>query len=161
MQYQVPQFIETEDTIIGPLTMRQFLYFAGAGIISFIAYFVFNTFLWVVVTLFVGVIAAILAFGKVSGRPVTAILLSAFSYIWKPKIYIWKRKEEIEAMRAAEAQKRGSPLQSLWLKITAGKEIVPKRERALPQNPAEDKERFQAFQKTTGERDVARRVDYR
>ncbi len=128
---------------------------------SFVAYFVFNTFLWVTVTLFAGAIAAILAFGKVSGRPVTAILFSAFHYIWKPKVYIWKRKEEIEAMRAAEKEKRGSPLQSLWLKITAGKEVVPKREKALPQSPVEEKDKYQVFQKTTGERDVARRVDYR
>ena len=141
--------------------MRQFLYFAGAGVISFIAYFIFTPFLWIAITLFFGIIAAILAFGKVSGRPVTAILLSAVGYIWKPKVYIWKRKEEIEALRSAEAERRGSPLQSLWLKITAGKEVVPKREKTLPRSPVEDRDRYQVLQKTTGEQDVARRVDYR
>jgi len=31
MQYQVPQFIEIEDKIFGPLTLKQFLYLAGGG----------------------------------------------------------------------------------------------------------------------------------
>ena len=31
MEYQVPQFIEVEDKIVGPLTLKQFIYIAGAG----------------------------------------------------------------------------------------------------------------------------------
>ena len=31
MEYQVPQFIEVEDKIIGPLTLKQFIYIAGAS----------------------------------------------------------------------------------------------------------------------------------
>ena len=38
MQYQVPQFIETEDTIIGSLTLRQFIYLAVGGSIIMTAY---------------------------------------------------------------------------------------------------------------------------
>ena len=34
MQFQVPQFIETEDKVVGPLTLRQFMYIAGAGAAS-------------------------------------------------------------------------------------------------------------------------------
>lgn len=29
MQFQVPQFIEVEDKIFGPLTFKQFVYIAG------------------------------------------------------------------------------------------------------------------------------------
>jgi len=39
MQYQVPQFIEVEDRIIGPLTLKQFLYLAFAGAILFVLWF--------------------------------------------------------------------------------------------------------------------------
>ena len=39
MQFQVPQFIDVENKIIGPLSLRQFLYLAGAGLISFMLFF--------------------------------------------------------------------------------------------------------------------------
>jgi hypothetical protein len=36
MKYQVPQFIEIEDKIFGPLTIKQFLYVAGGAALCFI-----------------------------------------------------------------------------------------------------------------------------
>ena len=43
MEYQVPQFIEVEDKIIGPLTLKQFIYLAGAAglVVVFFAYLPF------------------------------------------------------------------------------------------------------------------------
>ena len=38
MQYQLPQFIDIEDKIVGPLTFKQFIYIAGGAGICFIAY---------------------------------------------------------------------------------------------------------------------------
>lgn len=158
MQYQVPQFIETEDTIWGPITVRQFIYIAiGVGIIL-VSYLFFTTFLWLIFSSFVGAVTAILAFAKYNGRPITKVLFSMFGYLWKPRQYVWRRKEEVAAMRAAEAVKHSSPLQNLWLKITAGKELIPKREKFSPKS-AED--RFEALEKTTGDKETARRVDYR
>ncbi len=71
-------------------------------------------------------------------------------------MYVWRRKEEIEAMRAAEAAKRESPLQNLWLRITAGKEAIPERERNAPKPMG-----YETLRKTTGDAEIARRVDYR
>jgi hypothetical protein len=31
MRFQVPQFTDVEDKIVGPLTLKQFVYLAGAG----------------------------------------------------------------------------------------------------------------------------------
>ena len=38
MHFQTPQFIEIEDKIFGPLTLKQFIYLAGAAGLSFTAY---------------------------------------------------------------------------------------------------------------------------
>ena len=46
MQFQVPQFIETEDKIVGPLTLRQFLYIGAAGLLSFLLFFVLKIWFW-------------------------------------------------------------------------------------------------------------------
>lgn len=158
MQYQVPQFIETEDTIIGPVTVQQFVYMLIAGGISFVLYFFFTGFLWVATTIFLFLIAIIFGFVKYNGRPLTAIAFSIFRYFWKPRVYIWKRKEELEAMREREAAKKESMLQNLWLRVTTGKEIIGGREKMPPKSPGE---RYEVLRKTTGEREAVRRVDYR
>ena len=36
MQFKVPQFIDMEDKIVGPLTLKQFAYILGAGGFSFL-----------------------------------------------------------------------------------------------------------------------------
>ncbi len=38
MEYQVPQFIEVEDKIIGPLTLKQFIYVAGASGLAVVSF---------------------------------------------------------------------------------------------------------------------------
>lgn len=158
MQYQVPQFIETEDTIIGSITLRQFIYLAvGAGIIM-VAYLFFNFFFWLIFSVTVGAITLAFAFFKYNGRPLEKVIVAMLSYLWRPRVYVWQRKEELEAARAEAAKKRGAPLQNIWLRITAGKELITKRERFLPKNPEEE---FDILEKTTGDKEEARRVDYR
>jgi len=90
MQFQVPQFIETEDKIIGPLTLLQFLYIGGAGIIVAVLFFVLNFSLWIVTAIFFGGVGVGLAFGKVNGRPITIYLTALIDSIWKPKVYVYK-----------------------------------------------------------------------
>src|SRR3989344_4386995 len=162
MQYQVPQFIETEDRIIGPLTVRQFILLVVAGLVGFVLYFFLATFLWIIAMLLLLGIASAFAFIKVNGRPLTSVIGSMFGYFWNPRLYVWKRKEELEAFREREAKKGESAIQNLWLRIIAGKEAIPKRERGLPGSPFEGaEEKMEILRKTTGEREAARRVDYR
>jgi hypothetical protein len=44
-QFHVPQFIEVEDKIFGPLTLKQFLYVIGGAGIVFIMYAFLRNFL--------------------------------------------------------------------------------------------------------------------
>ena len=94
MQYQVPQFIEIEDKIIGPLTLKQFLYLAGPAAISFILFFMLKFGIWLLITFILGSIGVFLAFGEIIiKRPPEKFLLSIFWYYFNPKIYIWKKIE--------------------------------------------------------------------
>ncbi len=158
MQYQVPQFIETEDTIIGSITLRQFIYLSVGGGIIMVAYLFLNFFLWLIFSAVIAAVTLAFAFFKYNGRPLEKVILSMFSYVWRPKIYVWKRKEELEAIRAEAAVKRGASLQNLWLRITAGKEIIAKREKFFPKSPEDE---YDVLRKTTGEAEEVRRVDYR
>lgn len=91
MQFKVPQKIDIEDKIVGPLTMIQFVYaVVGGGL----AYFMFTTFpapLNYVLALPTAILAFCLAFIKVNGQPFTNFLKNAIGYIFNPKTRIWNK----------------------------------------------------------------------
>lgn len=108
MEYHVPQFIEVEDKIIGPLTLRQFIYIAGgAGLcIVFFAYFSFIFAL--LFSLPVAAFAAALAFYRVNGKSFIEMLEAGFNYYMGAKLFLWKhhvpkQEEEHAAATAAAA----------------------------------------------------------
>ena len=166
MQFQVPQFIETEDKIIGPLTLKQFLYLAVAGAFGFITFFILQLWLWLITTMILGVIAAAFAFIKYNGQPLSKTFLAAISYSWNPKMYLWQREEakikvpEIATpkIKVVKAEKEQRPrLKDLWLKITTSAQMLPK----TPAKTEAIKAKYETWRRVTGEKEVARRVDYR
>ncbi len=103
MQFDVPQFIEVEDKIFGPLTFRQFVYLAGAAGISFILYtFIPSPFSF----LFIAPVAALgaaLAFFKINNRPFVSALESAVRFWIKDRLYIWKKNEPVPGKKRVAA----------------------------------------------------------
>lgn len=93
MQYKVPQFIEVEDRIFGPLTFRQFIYLAGGGGITLV--FLTLLPLWLALVLSAPFLAAggMLAFYKVNERPLIIVLEHAFNYLVGSKLYLWKHRD--------------------------------------------------------------------
>lgn len=91
-RYQVPQFIEVEDKIFGPLTFKQFLYLAGGGGLS-LAFFTLLP-LWLAVFFIIPVasLSIALAFYQVNGRPLITVLEHAFGYSMGNKLYLWKQR---------------------------------------------------------------------
>ncbi len=94
MRFQVPQFIEMEDKIFGPLTFKQFVYVAGGGGIVVLLFFFLPTFLAILVSIPVGGFAVALAFYEVNKRPFIVIAESAFKHFFKKKLYVWKKESE-------------------------------------------------------------------
>jgi hypothetical protein len=94
MRFEVPQFIEIEDKIFGPLTWRQFLYLGG-GVGMGVVLFLTTSF---VVFLFIGlplaVLAGALAFYPVNNRPFSYFLEAIVTYLKGTKLYIWKQKDQ-------------------------------------------------------------------
>lgn len=94
MKYQVPQFIEIEDKIIGPFTIKQFVYLAGGLFMSFIVYRYVPLIVAIIpIAIIVGLSLA-LAFYKVNNKPFIDFLEAAFMYYTKDNLYIWKKEEK-------------------------------------------------------------------
>ncbi len=96
MEYHVPQFIEVEDKIIGPLTLKQFIYLAGvAGLcIVFFSYLGFTFAL--LLSLPIAGLGIALAFYKVNGKPFIDMLEAGFNYYISEKLLLWKQETPIE-----------------------------------------------------------------
>ena len=92
MQFRVPQFIEVEDKLFGPLTFRQFLYLLGCSAIAFIIYsFIPIKFIGIILALPVFAFGLALAFVQINNRPFLFVLEAAFNYYIKDRLYIWKK----------------------------------------------------------------------
>jgi hypothetical protein len=92
MRYQVPQFIEVEDKIFGPLTLKQFLYLAGGGGLCLIFYSFLPMYIFIVLSLPVIGFCLALAFYKVNDRPLIVVIEHAFGYWLGSKLYLWKQR---------------------------------------------------------------------
>ncbi len=89
MQFQVPQFIEVEDKIFGPLTFKQFVYLLGAAGVGYILWRVLPIFLAGPLILAFGGLGAALAFFKYNGQPFILAVEHAFYYVVRTKLYLW------------------------------------------------------------------------
>lgn len=101
MQYSVPQFLDVEDKIIGPLGVIQLVYFGAAGAVVFISAILFDTSLFVAVSLPAVLAAAALSFYKPNGRPLLVYIANFFFFATRPNLYIWQRDAEKTLIKRA------------------------------------------------------------
>jgi hypothetical protein len=104
----MPQFIDVEDKIFGPFTLKQFIYLAGGASVAVVSVLFLGYFLGAIVALPVVLLALALAFYRVNNRPFVNILESAFRYMTKDKLYIWKKNEPEKEKEGAVNKKYSS-----------------------------------------------------
>lgn len=161
--FQVPQFIEEKSKIIGPLTIGQFAYVATGGLLIFIAFKLLTFTPWFLFSFVIAIASVALAFVKINGQDLPHILLSGFSYLWRPRIYTWQRpvvtsEMDMPGLQKLEAMRRNmsiqDKLQELALSVVTGK--------IFSENKTNNSggERYQAVTYLTGEKKLAKRVDF-
>lgn len=109
MQFQVPQFIEVEDRIFGPFTVREFIYLAGGAGFTAMMITILPFYIALIVAFPIIILSAALAFYKVNNRPFVDMLQAAVSYFMNSRLYIWK-KETKEAEQEAIQKHREEPV---------------------------------------------------
>lgn len=107
MRFQVPQFIEVEDRIFGPLTITQFIYLAGGGGFLLAMWLLLPLWAAIIVGGPVAGVGAALAFFKVNDRPLISVLEHAFEYYMRDKLYIWDKKQRTPQEVAKQALATG------------------------------------------------------
>lgn len=91
-QFTVPQFIDVESKIFGPITARQFLILLAAAVIIGISYRFFDFSLFLTIAIIVFIIAVLFAFVKINGRPFHYFVLNLTQTIRRPGVRIWNNR---------------------------------------------------------------------
>lgn len=106
MQFHIPQYIEIEDKLFGPLTLKQAIYIVGgAGGAYLIWRLIPWTFISLPIILGLGVLTWALAFypKEKLGKPFMGVLEAGFNYLIGSKLYTWK-KTTVEPTQGKEEQ---------------------------------------------------------
>lgn len=106
MEAKVPQRIDMEDKIIGPLTLVQFLYLLFGGLFIYLL----NSwtkgtairFFYYPVAVIVGLLAMAFAFLKIQDRPFLYFFFSFLNYLRRPRNRVWMKGEHIKLARVVQ-----------------------------------------------------------
>ncbi len=90
-QFLVPQFIDVEDKIIGPITVKQFIMIMVAGLFIFLEFRFFDFTLFILLAIATLAVLIVLAFLKVNGRPSYYFLMHFIQTLKTPRLRVWKK----------------------------------------------------------------------
>lgn len=91
MRFEVPQFIDVKDKIIGPLTLAQFGYLAGAGGLAYMALRFLPGGINIIIGLAMVLLGLALAFYKVNSRSFIEVIEAYINYSINGKLYLWSK----------------------------------------------------------------------
>jgi len=91
-RYVVPQFIDVEDKIVGPITARQFVISLVIILILFIMFKLLSFRIFLITGLPVLGFGAVLAFVKVNGMPFHYFLINMIQTLRRPNLRVWDKK---------------------------------------------------------------------
>ena len=95
-QVVVPQFLDVEDKIIGPVSVRQFLEMIIGAAVIFIAYKLFDFSLFITLAFIIGAVTLILAFVKINGQSFHYFILNFVVTFTRPRLKIWRKDTSID-----------------------------------------------------------------
>lgn len=104
MEYQVPQFIEVEDKIVGPFTLKQFIYLAGGAGLTIVSVVYLPIYLAILIVIPVVALALALAFYKMNGKPFIQVLEAGFGYYTRDKLFLWRHTDAVAPAARAPSQ---------------------------------------------------------
>jgi len=112
-QFTVPQFIDVEDKIIGPITTRQFVIMLSGFLIIGISYKIFDFSLFITLSVIIFVFCGTIAFAKVNGRPFHYFILNLAQTFKKPRLRVWRNdmnKTKADYERSEEKEIKEVPI---------------------------------------------------
>jgi hypothetical protein len=98
-QFVVPQFLDVEAKIIGPLTVRQFLTFLGGAGLIFLVFKLATFWIAAIEGLLIFALTGTFAFLKINGRPFHYFLLNLVQTLRRPILKVWNKNVYVAAKK--------------------------------------------------------------
>ena len=89
--FNVPQFIDVEDKVAGPLTWRQILWMIGMGAVLLTTYNLFDSTLFFITAVPTILLFALFAFYRPNGVSMMTFALHGVFFLFQPKVAVWER----------------------------------------------------------------------
>jgi len=91
-QFTIPQFIDVEDKIIGPVTTRQFIILLSGFLLMGISYKIFDFSLFLTISILTLIITGTFAFVRINGRPFHFFVLNIIQTLKRPGLRVWSNE---------------------------------------------------------------------
>ncbi len=102
MQFPVPQFIDVEDKIIGPFTLKQFGFVFGGGIIVLAIFKIFGLgFVFFLFGIPIALLTMFVSFGSFNGKKVYEAIPLFFKYLGSPKAMVFQKQSSVSGLNVA------------------------------------------------------------
>lgn len=112
-QFTIPQFIDVEDKIFGPITTRQFLIMMGSVLFGAILYKIFYFTTFIILCLIQLFICSIFAFIKINGMPFHYLVLNILQSSKNPSLRVWNNSYGKDIVNITEVVDSKNPEDSV------------------------------------------------
>lgn len=141
MQYAVPQFIDSEDKLIGPFSLKQFGIIFAAGIIDVLLFKLFGVgYVLIIFGVPIALAGIGIAFIPFNGRQIYQMFPLFISFLTKPKLYIFRHTAPSIASLQLKKSSKNQPAPSLNTSLESPQSALKRLSLALDQRPADETE---------------------
>lgn len=91
MRFQVPQFVDIVDKVIGPLTLKQFLIYLFTVLALVPIYLTVGLSFFVILAIPVLGLAALFAHFRLHSKSLFQVFMNAVNYMLHGQLFIWRR----------------------------------------------------------------------
>lgn len=98
-QFMVPQFIDIEDKIFGPITVRQFIIILVGGALLFIAFKLLTFVVFALSGICILALTIVVAFLKINSMPFHYFLLNLLQTLRRPRLRVWDKTLSAQELR--------------------------------------------------------------
>ena len=123
-QFTVPQFIDVEDKIIGPITARQFVIMFFGFMLMIVCYKFFDFSLFLGSSIAIFAISGMFAFFKINGMPFHFFVLNFIQTSKKPKKRVWINEGENITEDTKKIIKEYAPIQKKHINASRLSELA-------------------------------------
>jgi hypothetical protein len=112
----VPQYIDVEDKIAGPLTWKHLGWFFGGGGLLMLAYAVLDKMTFYIVAVIIISLTVIMAFYRPNGVSMMEFVGYGINFLFHPKVYTWEREMQTKVTKKQKEEVK--------IKTVSGEKII-------------------------------------